>query len=257
MLTVLKFIGIASAVIMAYAIIYETFINNPEKKAKKEGEKYEQRVVRAIKKFTGYTPIRNILIPHDYDDDVNEIDLALVTRKGIIIGECKHRTGVIHGNYDMDIWKIVNSSGDGTMENAFKQNEMHIDRFKKKILNAPHVFNVVFTSAQFTMRYANCKHDSDGKSYVKKTVGKGFKKVKDKEDFFNALFTDKQMAMVEVSELDFLAYNKPMKDFIKAMNSFPDVYTDKQVEEITYKIKQYEGTKEQRKAHAERVANLR
>uniref|UniRef100_UPI0025CC970E nuclease-related domain-containing protein n=1 Tax=Butyrivibrio sp. TaxID=28121 RepID=UPI0025CC970E len=62
----------------------------------KAGEKYEKDVAKAIRKYTGYEPLQNLIFQTPYG--TTELDMAFVCTKGVFAIECKHHSS----NYGED-----------------------------------------------------------------------------------------------------------------------------------------------------------
>ncbi|MGL4773420.1 MAG: nuclease-related domain-containing protein [Clostridium sp.] len=81
--------------------------------------------------------------------DLTEIDVALVTPKGIILFEVKNYTGTIEGNFNSKYWTVKYSSGAIFCKaNAIKQNNHH----KNALMYNTHIDS----NKIITIEYLNC-----------------------------------------------------------------------------------------------------
>lgn len=103
------------------------------------GVKGERKLFKAAKKLSGNNYVfRNL--PVRYKRGRSELDMLIVSHKGIIIVEVKNHSGTIHGNWKADKWTQKKHYRDGKttvtdMDNPIKQMRRQRD-IVKSILNA-------------------------------------------------------------------------------------------------------------------------
>lgn len=103
------------------------------------GVKGEKRLYRAVKRLNGNNIIfRNL--PVRYKRGRSELDLLIISHKGIVIVEVKNHSGTIIGNWKSDKWVQKKFYRDGKntqqeMDNPLKQMRRQRD-IVKSILNA-------------------------------------------------------------------------------------------------------------------------
>lgn len=226
------------ALMFFWNILIDT-INPPEKRKRRAGEKFEDHVAKLIYKKTGYRPLRNILL--DRNDPLcpnistTEIDMILVTRKGIFVTECKRRGD--HCTLTADVasptW-LVAGADEPEMSNAFNQNSMHI-KVLKQYIQTNAIFNLVVVSTDFVVKLNGNIYSSQMRS------GDGY---------FDAFTTGYKMGMVSVDPV-LSVFQTGLKRFTKDLKRLPDALSEEEVKSITQQLKAYEGTKEALKRHRE------
>lgn len=232
-------------------------ITNPNidiMKARRRGEKYEELVTNAIKKFLGVEALRNVLffkIPMDkykkdkYDqslkplmDKETEADVIAVTKKGIFCFECKSFQDTAYplvGSLNEAEWakhKDTTEYSYYKLSNPFNQNYKHVKALAE--YGYPGAYNIVCTNSDFKFTYCGNEKTS-----------------KDKPYFSMLRNQNERMALIKQGH-----GGKGFKHFAADIASLPDVYTDAQVRQIHDELKKLEATREERKIHAKVKADV-
>lgn len=125
------FIG-AAAFLVTVLLVYAIQKHKNMAKNYKIGKAGEDKVYEILKKTV---PPKSILLSNLYltsKDKITEVDLVLVTIKGVFVFEIKNYAGSIYGNEKLQNWtKIMNSGKITTFYNPVWQNEGHIRMLKR------------------------------------------------------------------------------------------------------------------------------
>lgn len=238
-LTIFPKIGITIVAIVVLislvCVIISTIGVLGKNKAQKVGEKYEKYVAKAFKKRFKHNAIRNIIFTKD-NGKTTEMDMAIVTRKGIFCVECKHRNmpaeigncGVVKATAEDDIWSYIDEYNRSypLLDNPLKQNEGHIKELTSHIANAK-CYNVVVINKLI-------------KYYSTTTGGIGM----------GSLYCNPEKDANIIVTLGEYYKTKSLKMLAKEFKNMPDVYTDAEVMSIENELRKYKATKKQRKQHA-------
>jgi hypothetical protein len=114
------------------------FINKKIKKWKimqvgKKGEKFTYREVKKYVKKNKGILLKNIRLP--LYNESTEIDLLIISNKGIVCVENKHVSGIIKGDVESEYWiQIKSGNNKKKMYNPIKQNEGHIKCLRHHLL---------------------------------------------------------------------------------------------------------------------------
>lgn len=217
--------------------------------AKKRGDEFEEYVSKKIKRYLGPEVVRNVLFNKigiskrefkknkkevsivDLDRET-ELDMVYVDKKGIFCIECKSflnrdEKHPIEGSLNTQFWK-KNSGGNDAyrFQNPFDQNYKHVKMLKEN--GFYNVYNVVVTNSHFEFIYCGVKRKSTDKPYVSMLRNK-----------------NERMALIRQH-----GFANGIKEFAKDISSLPDVYSDKEVQEIYDALKKFEASREEREVHA-------
>ena len=209
-----------------YSFISLTFFTD-DKVAQRKGDRYENLTARAVKRYLGAVPLRNVLL--STIDDETEADMIFVSKKGIFSIECKHRSGeCISAKMDGDYWCE-------NLPNPFDQNYKHI-KFIESVLGPmvkAKIYNLVFLSNSFSLTYFGRSRSSDTTPFVD-------------------MFDSEHRGLVYLPSFK---SRKGIRELAKRIQSMPDVYTDEEVTAITNLLQEHEMSKKERKAFAKRMKN--
>ena len=111
----------------------------------------------------------NLYVPIDNNSkEFSQIDLAVLTRVGLIVFEVKSYNGVIKGCIDEQIWTASYGSGykqqNYTFQNPIIQNSKHVFWLSKFLKNKIKFFNVVVFYSDCELRYT--KYISNTRSVI-------------------------------------------------------------------------------------------
>lgn len=103
------------------------------------GRRGEKKLLKAVKKLSGNNIIL-VNLPIRYKRGRSEVDMLIISHKGLIIVEAKNHSGTIVGNWKSDKWEQNKYYADGKsttteMDNPLKQMRRQRD-IVKSILNA-------------------------------------------------------------------------------------------------------------------------
>ena len=187
----------------------------PAKEEELDGYSLEKKVMKQLNNIFHTNPIPNVVLQHTKGTD--EIDIILVTRKGIFVVESKYRTDEVSGSAIEYFWDITrNGKKIATMYNPIKQNANHIKTMesylKKEGIEAPTVYNVVVIVA-------------------------------------------KELSIKELDQIDTNTVLVQGLSDLKKLDSLPDELSDKQILEFQAIIEKKESTEYQRRKHVEYVKN--
>lgn len=202
-----------------------------DKKKQKHGDDYETTVAGMIEKKFKVKPLRNVLLTSANDE--TELDMVFITGKGIFAVECKYHDSefnprLLGGMADPE-WTVANEC---EMLNPFIQNEKHI-RFLEEKLDKNPIYNIVYTSAPFTLKFFGKERNSEDEPAV------------------SLLGTEKRAIVYDKKGFT----HKGTEALATAIDNLPDVFDDTTVAQLTAQVSQWQMNKKQRKAFAERMKN--
>lgn len=226
---------VAGTVVFIFMMLELSLFGDAREKA---GEKYEKEVAKAIKKYTGYEPLQNLIFQTPYG--TTELDMVFVCTKGVFAIECKHHSsnhGENYISYTFDDEELEHNTIDSNhmkrkndynseeyVINPFKQNKGHIRALKNHVKGAKTVYSLVYDSYPFIIT-------SFGRQY----------KSKDNKDFFEHFKTECKGIVSGCS--------RGTKSLAAKLKQMPDVYTTNEAEKLFNDLKKFVATKEQRLAH--------
>ena len=130
-----------------------------------KGKKGEYLVYRKLKKFekVGWQFLFNLYIPKK-NGSTSEIDLLLITPKGLFVIESKNYDGWIFGRENNINWTQVLPTGNGTsckqrFYNPIKQNQSHIKYLTDYIGNAFTLYSVIVFSDKCEFKNVTVSED--------------------------------------------------------------------------------------------------
>lgn len=217
------------------------------KENKEIGSQYEKIAGGTLKKVFRAKPIINILAIHPNGKET-ETDMAFVTKKGIFAIECKchgwsykhtQDTWIVTGNLNaQDDWTVTKPDRSrDTCGNAFAQNRHHLEALEPLIQGAAvsvHIKCILATNSRFNI-------NDFGVTYTNENT----------DGFCEFPGTDICIARLPLHNSE--GGLKAMKKWYKAL---PEVYTDEQVRAVTSLLESHVGTKQQLRAHEERLKVL-
>lgn len=106
------------------------------------GKEWEDWCAKYIRMLTGGRVYRSLLIKRG-NGDTAEIDLAVMTRKGLLCIECKSRKGHVTGVLCEDEWTVLLHGTAHSFRNPVRQNAYHIMALKDMFENYG-VCNIIF-----------------------------------------------------------------------------------------------------------------
>lgn len=111
------------------------YLNSPSVKGRRGEAAIERKLNRVIPDDQYHKVLRNIYIPKE-DGKTSEIDLLLLTKRGIFVIESKNYNGYIFGSENNQNWTVTLCAGKRGVEkfqffNPVKQNRSHINNLKK------------------------------------------------------------------------------------------------------------------------------
>lgn len=123
------------------------------------GEHGEWLVYKALEEFErdGSKLLWNVYIPTEYGK-TTEIDMILITKKGVIVIESKNYSGWIFGNERNTNWTQTFPAGYGRSHkfrfyNPIRQNNNHIKQLARLIqTKVPYYFSIVVFSDECTLK---------------------------------------------------------------------------------------------------------
>ncbi|MBP3280726.1 MAG: NERD domain-containing protein [Butyrivibrio sp.] len=215
-------------------------------RVKRRGDEFEDMVASKFKKTFNADVVRNLIfykiktsykelkkrpmeIGYEAMAKETEADMAFVCTKGIFCIECKsfkNRDIPLQGSLNQKVWTRQEYAGTYQMQNPFNQNYKHVMALKDH--GFTNIYNIVITNSDFEFTYCGVKRKSLNKPYV-------------------GMLKNSTEKMALVRQWGFTNGLKLLKEDI---NSLPDVFTEKEVEQITEKLKTYEATRQERKVHA-------
>lgn len=244
----------AAAIFGALAFILEFFIFShiKEKFAEKEAENrtkqkeqqrkinmklgsdYEKGVAKKISSFFNTVSHPNLILPipgSRGNINTTEADIVFVIPKGILCVECKYSKHQMRGSLYSDNWEKEESGYQ--IENPIKQNTFHISVLRDILLErfgtayeAVPIFNIICTNTIVTIGSVGTFNPILDLSY----------------------FPDVDAAIMNTFGN---SWQKPTR---KHFDALPDCLTAGQIAELNSFLSGLEGTEEQRREHAERVA---
>ena len=226
----IKWVFIIFIIWVAAIFILEPFIGK-EAVNKRNGEKYENNIVKYIKDFLAAEAFHHLLFTKD-DDSTSETDMAFVNRKGIFCVECKYTSLYAKPKIalSMDYWQMPTYD----LKNPFNQNESHIRVMSKHIKNNPafagkniDFFNIVCVAFDYTFIHFVTEYDSSKNPYVPMLGDK------------KALITTSSKKLAQ----------KAFTSFKNDMDALPDIFTDEEVKIIQKILSEHVATKEQLERH--------
>ena len=204
-----------------------------EKKAKKLGDKYESLVAREIEQTFNIKPARNLII-HD-GNHKTEVDMAFATKKGVFSIECKYHDPYayyIRATNSGGSWELWGDGGYNIpIDNPLIQNDHHV-KYLYKYLGVENIYNIIYSSARITFSFFGNISQTE------------------KEPFVNHL--ESGFSIIQET-----GKGKGTKQFKKALDKLPDVFTDAQVKEINTLLNQAQADIQARADHAEYAKNAR
>lgn len=174
----MRYIWYILFIFLTIYIIKKLLVKYKVKKAGNKGEKITYKLIKNIVKDYEVKLYKNLKIP--LYDDFTEIDVLIVSSKGIICVENKHLSGIITGNKNTKYWTQKKHNKCKKVYNPIMQNNGHIKclthHFKKSKLSSVDITSyVVFSNENITL---NIKENNVGKT-------------KDFEKFLNNYFSTK------------------------------------------------------------------
>lgn len=142
----------------------------------KAGKKGELLVSKRIKKIFGvkrYILKKNLVIP--LYDGTTELDLLLITPKGLVSIEVKHYNGYLEGTLNSKMWIQYKNRKQKDFYNPYKQNTTHVNaltyQLKQNGVHLP-IYNLVIFSSTAVPPF---KHDDiitikNLKKWIKKNI---------------------------------------------------------------------------------------
>ncbi len=130
LVTIVFFIVITIAVIVGFC--NSDRFKNPEeyKDAGSAGERIIYTTLRDKIHIPEKQILRNVYIP-TADGKTSEIDLLVVSRKGLLVFECKNYAGNIYGDMKRKKWIQYLGKQKNLFYNPFLQNKNHVKHLKK------------------------------------------------------------------------------------------------------------------------------
>ena len=110
-----------------------------------QGEKYVEKELAEVMSEHDHL-FSGLLIPYNKAGDTTEIDLILVSTKGIFCIEVKYLVGSIVGDEYRKYWEQIYDdlyTSNKTIKNGYRQNEKHVSLLERKLNNQFDVYNVV------------------------------------------------------------------------------------------------------------------
>lgn len=111
----------------------------------KQGEEWVKRKLNKAISLNDYL-YSGLLVPYNKADDKTEIDLVLVSTKGIFCIEVKYLIGAIVGDEESNDWEQIYRDSDRPnriIKNGYKQNQNHVSILKQKLNKRFDVQNIV------------------------------------------------------------------------------------------------------------------
>lgn len=221
-------------VIIVFVMAFILFIigATEDDSTQKRGKDFEKKTAATIRDIFHTVPFQNLLIPNgDIAMGIpgtSELDMVFVTSKGIFCVECKSHIGnadtTVSGSLTHDMWRVEGRSFD-MFRNPFMQNEGHIKYLEKVLAEhdiiEPRIYNTVVLNNLFQFSY------------------------------FGTIISEKDCYILPHDNKIILtdARGRGFDMLQRELSEHTDIYTEDQMEIISTCLKQYVGSKNQRKKH--------
>lgn len=123
----------------------------------------EYLIYKYLKKFEerGAKFLFNVYVPKN-DEETTEIDVLMISSKGLFVFESKNYSGWIFGCDDQKYWYQTLPSRKGSQKEKFYnpvwQNNTHITYLKSLIGNKPPIYSIITFSNRCTLKHVNIEN---------------------------------------------------------------------------------------------------
>lgn len=154
-------------------------------KTDEAGRKGEERLLSEAVKLRGYKRVlTNLYIPTK--NGTTEIDLAIISKKGIFILECKNMSGELYGDDENHTWFHLSHNNSFSFYNPIFQNRIHINAVKNvlKMDDSSYFRSIIVLNNYCGIKNLKLKQDSYRVIRLRelKRTYRKYKKIFSKED---------------------------------------------------------------------------